>query len=239
VSLELTAIKDEHRNIESVKYMVREVWRVAFHTSVLLVSAGTVGWVNAWVVAGLAVVYQVISIFILRRFNPGLIGRRNRIIQPGTKRFDKFFVVLYPVFAVGTSMVCGLDAVRFRWSSPPLWLVGFGIALYIVSCALGMWAMAVNQSFETTVVIRAPEVHKVCDRGPYRVIRHPGYVSGITGTIAYVMVLGSYWGILASLSLVFLFIVRTHLEDKALQAELHGYREYTELVRYRLVPGVW
>ena len=29
------------------------------------------------------------------------------------------------------------------------------------------------------------------------------------------------------------------LEDRTLQAELAGYREYAERVPYRLLPGVW
>jgi protein-S-isoprenylcysteine O-methyltransferase Ste14 len=38
---------------------------------------------------------------------------------------------------------------------------------------------------------------------------------------------------------VFLLILRTALEDRALQAELAGYTEYARQVRYRLLPGVW
>jgi protein-S-isoprenylcysteine O-methyltransferase Ste14 len=33
--------------------------------------------------------------------------------------------------------------------------------------------------------------------------------------------------------------VRTALEDRALQRELDGYREYARRVHYRLLPGVW
>jgi protein-S-isoprenylcysteine O-methyltransferase Ste14 len=36
-----------------------------------------------------------------------------------------------------------------------------------------------------------------------------------------------------------LIILRTALEDRALQAELTGYADYARQVRYRLLPGVW
>ena len=36
-----------------------------------------------------------------------------------------------------------------------------------------------------------------------------------------------------------LYVVRTALEDRTLQAELSGYRDYAQRVRYRLLPGVW
>lgn len=34
-------------------------------------------------------------------------------------------------------------------------------------------------------------------------------------------------------------VVRTVLEDKTLQAELEGYKQYAARVRYRLIPDVW
>jgi len=36
-----------------------------------------------------------------------------------------------------------------------------------------------------------------------------------------------------------LYVLRTMLEDKMLQDELNGYKEYAWQVRYRLLPGVW
>jgi protein-S-isoprenylcysteine O-methyltransferase Ste14 len=39
--------------------------------------------------------------------------------------------------------------------------------------------------------------------------------------------------------LVVNLFVRTALEDRTLQAELDGYKEYVARVRYRLIPGVW
>jgi protein-S-isoprenylcysteine O-methyltransferase Ste14 len=36
-----------------------------------------------------------------------------------------------------------------------------------------------------------------------------------------------------------LMVIRTALEDRTLQAELPGYAEYAQGVRYRLLPSVW
>ena len=36
-----------------------------------------------------------------------------------------------------------------------------------------------------------------------------------------------------------LLIPRTRWEDQTLQAELPGYKEYAQRVRYKLIPGVW
>jgi len=53
------------------------------------------------------------------------------------------------------------------------------------------------------------------------------------------LALGSLWSLSFSVIITILFIIRTYLEDKTLQKELNGYVEYSELVKYRLIPFVW
>jgi protein-S-isoprenylcysteine O-methyltransferase Ste14 len=43
---------------------------------------------------------------------------------------------------------------------------------------------------------------------------------------------------LAAISLPFL-LYRTMAEDRVLQAQLPGYAEYAQRVRWRLAPGIW
>jgi protein-S-isoprenylcysteine O-methyltransferase Ste14 len=97
--------------------------------------------------------------------------------------------------------------------------------------------MAVNPHFETTVLIK--EDHQVCTSGPYRIVRHPGYAAEIIGAPSYPLILGSWWALALVGALVFSFVIRPALEDRALQKELRGYKEYTEITRYRLIPFVW
>ena len=51
--------------------------------------------------------------------------------------------------------------------------------------------------------------------------------------------LGSVWALIPVGVAACLLVVRTALEDRTLQQELDGYREYAGRVRYRLLPGVW
>jgi protein-S-isoprenylcysteine O-methyltransferase Ste14 len=53
------------------------------------------------------------------------------------------------------------------------------------------------------------------------------------------LVLGSWWALVPGGLIGGLYLVRTALEDKMLQEELPGYREYALKVRYRLFPGLW
>ena len=51
--------------------------------------------------------------------------------------------------------------------------------------------------------------------------------------------LGSGWAFVPAGLLVCVVVVRTALEDKTLQDELEGYKDYAGQVRCRLLPGVW
>jgi membrane protease YdiL (CAAX protease family) len=51
--------------------------------------------------------------------------------------------------------------------------------------------------------------------------------------------LNSLCALIPAVMTFLVLIVRMILEDKMLQAELPGYVEYAERVRYRLLPGVW
>lgn len=105
--------------------------------------------------------------------------------------------------------------------------------------AVFSWAMISNQFFSTMVRIQDDRNHSVTSAGPYKIVRHPGYVGFIIQTISTPFILGSIWGIIPAGALCVLFFIRTAYEDTTLRKELNGYREYADKVRYRLIPGVW
>jgi hypothetical protein len=53
------------------------------------------------------------------------------------------------------------------------------------------------------------------------------------------IMLGSWAGVAVSGLLLVVLALRMRLEERLLRAELPGYAEYMEKVRYRLIPGVW
>jgi len=136
-------------------------------------------------------------------------------------------------------MVAGLD-VRFGWTtgtSLPLQIACLAIA--ILAYALGVWATASNAFFSQIFRIQKERGHTVATGGPYRYVRHPGYVGTILSELAVPVMLGSWWALIPGGLSALLIVVRTALEDKALLDELDGYREYAERTRYRLLPGIW
>jgi protein-S-isoprenylcysteine O-methyltransferase Ste14 len=79
----------------------------------------------------------------------------------------------------------------------------------------------------------------VCDSGPYRIVRHPGYAGNILPLLGIVLALGSLWTLIPAAVALVIAVIRTALEDRTLQEELPGYQEYTRRVRYRLFPGIY
>jgi len=70
-------------------------------------------------------------------------------------------------------------------------------------------------------------------------VRHPGYLGGMTLTAFLPLLLNSVFGLVGSVIMLVAFFIRTYLEDLTLQNELEGYVEYTKKVRKRLLPFIW
>jgi protein-S-isoprenylcysteine O-methyltransferase Ste14 len=89
------------------------------------------------------------------------------------------------------------------------------------------------------VRIQTERGHQVVSTGPYRWMRHPGYAGALLAYLATPFFLDSQWAILPAIFISIVLVIRTSLEDRTLQEELPGYREYAGRVHYRLLPGVW
>jgi protein-S-isoprenylcysteine O-methyltransferase Ste14 len=135
--------------------------------------------------------------------------------------------------------VAALDDSRFHWYPLPWWVCLIGYVLFFAAIGALTWAEAVNKFFEVTVCIQTERGHRVIDIGPYAIVRHPGYLGGLFFCAGVALCLASLWALIPGGIASALLVLRTRWEDQTLQAELAGYKEYTERVRYRLIPGVW
>ena len=102
-----------------------------------------------------------------------------------------------------------------------------------------VWATASNAFFSATVRIQTERGHTVATGGPYRFLLHPSYLGMLAVYLATPIMLGSWWAGLTGVAAALLIILRTALEDRTLNAELAGYKNYAANVKYRLVPGIW
>jgi len=208
---------------------------------VLFVCGWDFDWWQAWVFSLLIVGAGIGGRTWAERRHPGLLAERAKLQKaPDVKPWDK---VLAPLMAVSLTfpvvIVTGLDH-RFGWSTAfPTWLNTIGFILIVLGYAFAVWALGENRFFSSMVRIQTDRGHVVCDTGPYRIVRHPGYAGNILPLPGIVLALSSVWTLIPATVALILTVIRTALEDRTLQDELPGYRDYARRVRYRLIPGIY
>lgn len=205
---------------------------------VLLLSAGRMDYLAAWVYLGVSLLSNAARCFILRE-HPELARER---LGPGPEAegWDRRLLGIGFLLTIATLIVAGLDADRFGWTPRQSWIwMAVGTFVTLVGSGLFLWAMSENQFFTAVVRIQPDRSHAVCQTGPYGIVRHPGYAGMIIGTLGLPLLFGSAWSSIPALLAVVLLIARTRLEDALLERELAGYEAYQRRTRYRLMPGFW
>jgi protein-S-isoprenylcysteine O-methyltransferase Ste14 len=205
---------------------------------VLFLSAGRLDWPAAWVFSSLYCIYLLIAMVWGTLKDPDLLKERSKRAD-NVKSWDKVIMGIYTLLLVAMLILAGLDAGRFGWSAMPLAAQVIGLLGLVPAGAMNFWAATANTYLSRMVRIQEDRGHQVISSGPYRYVRHPMYVSVILLMVCIPLLLGSWWALIPGGLIVILFVIRTALEDRTLQAELPGYAEYAQRVHYRLLPGVW
>lgn len=208
---------------------------LVFQGAVLFLSAGSLNWLWAWIFLALGIVVLIINLIVLPSEVIAERGRKKKNV----KKWDKIITKIMIVPMMGLYAVSGLDH-RFDWSGnlhPGIHMAA--LVLFFAGAMLFTWSMVSNTFFSTMVRIQSERDHEVATEGPYRHVRHPGYVGYVLMILVTPVALGSLYGITMSVVATVVLIVRTSLEDKTLRNELSGYIEYSNHVKYRLVPYVW
>lgn len=219
-------------------YFLGEILSLAGAGVAMFWSAGRIDWWSAWAVIGVWVVWFSAVDGIMLRFNPDLM--LERMSPPrDAKAWDRAILSIVRLIELARYILAGLDQ-RYGWTVGfPLTAQIAALAVCLLSTPLFAWAIASNAYFSQVVRIQSDRGHAVAKSGPYRYIRHPGYTATILFELALSTLLASWWAIFAGGVCAILFILRTALEDRTLQAELAGYKEYARQVQYRLLPGIW
>ncbi|NLX49139.1 MAG: isoprenylcysteine carboxylmethyltransferase family protein [Methanospirillum sp.] len=205
-----------------------------------VVVAGSWEWWEGWAFAALLFGNFVVSRALLVHWNPGLAGERGRsFAAPNAEPWDR---VLAPILALGGTLIGVTAGLEIRFGASPGFPLPFqagALCLFLAGLVLGNWAMLANPFFSGVVRIQSERGHRVVSAGPYRWLRHPGYAATLLAFAALPVFLDSARALAPAACLVAVGVARTALEDRFLQGELDGYREYAARVRYRLVPGIW
>jgi protein-S-isoprenylcysteine O-methyltransferase Ste14 len=219
-------------------HILNDVVSVAGMGVALFWSAGRIDWWPAWVAIVVWLAWFTAIDIVVLRFNPELMAER--MIPPkGGKAWDRAIMSVLRLTQLVRYILAGLDQ-RYGWTSGfPLTAQIAALVVCVLSIALFIWAMVSNRFFSQIVRIQSDRGHVVARDGPYRYVRHPGYVGLILFELALSTLLASWWAILAGGVCAILVILRTALEDRTLKVELTSYVDYARRVRYCLLPGIW
>jgi len=221
-----------------VRYAIRETLGIVVMGVALFWSAGQIDWWPAWASIAVMLAWISATAIVIFRFNSNLLAER---LGPrkGAKPWDTAIMSILGLMQLMRYIVAGLDR-RFGWTGGlPLAAQIAALTPCVLGYALVIWATASNAFFSQIVRIQSERGHTVATGGPYRYLRHPAYVGAIVYELAVPVLLASWWAGIASGLNAMLLILRTALEDRALQAEPAGYADYVRQVRYRLLPGIW
>ena len=223
-----------NRNLLLKKVSVRLLMAVVLLGAVFFLPAGTFNYWQAWVYMTILIIPATLTMLYLLKKAPDLLERRMKMKEKETEQ--KLIVKLSFIFYIALFLIPGFDK-RFGWSEVPAIVVL--IADILIFLGYLLFIIVVKENRYASRVIEIAEEQKVISTGPYALVRHPMYVSSLVIFIFSSLALGSYWALIPSIFIIILISARIINEEKVLHEELPGYREYTEKVKYRLIPGIW
>ena len=205
----------------------------------LFLPAGTLAWRAGWIFLLLFFGFYLMVTMWLYTHNPGLMHERMRLGSSDQEGWDKVLFPLMEVCFIVWLIFMSLDAVRFHWSSVPLWLQMVGTLILLCSFYFLFLTFRENSYLSPVVRIQEERGHKVISTGLYHYVRHPMYIAILVFIIGTSLLLGSWYGLGFVIICMAILARRAVLEERTLRVELPGYTSYMTQVRYRFIPGVW
>lgn len=207
---------------------------IIFVGLILFLPAGTFNYFNAWLFMSLLFIPMLILGIFLFIKSPELLEKRLNAKEK--EKTQKGVVGFSAILFLASFLIAGFDY-RYGWTSVSLWCVILASVILLVSYAL--YAEVMRENIYLSRTIEVQENQKVIDTGLYGIIRHPMYAVTIWLFLSIPVVLGSWWALLCMAPYPFLIAIRILNEEKVLENNLAGYKDYKAKVKYRLVPFIW
>lgn len=200
----------------------------------VFVPAGTLAYHQGWLFMGILFIPMFLAGIVMMAKNPELLRKR---LDAKEKQRDQGLVIkLSGLMFLAGFVLAGLDF-RFSWIPVPNWISYTAAAVFLTAYLMYAEVLRENAYLSRTVQVQAGQ--KVIDTGLYGIVRHPMYSATILLFLAMPLVLGSVLSFGVFLIYPFLIAFRIQGEERLLEAELEGYAEYKQKVKYKLIPFVW
>jgi protein-S-isoprenylcysteine O-methyltransferase Ste14 len=203
----------------------------------LFVPAWTLDYWQAWVyLCVFALCCALISAYLWSK-DPKLLERRIAA-GPGaeTERSQKLIQLVASAVFMGAMILPSLDH-RFSWSAVALPVVVAGDVLTGLGFLIVFLVFRENTFTGATIAVTLGQ--EVVSTGPYAIVRHPMYSGALLMLLGTPLALGSWWGLMMFIPMLFTIAWRARDEERFLSRNLVGYGEYCQTVRYRLLPFAW
>lgn len=196
--------------------------------------AGTLSYPGGILFMIILFVPMFIAGIVMMFKNPSLLKSR---LDAKEKEKDQSLVVkLSGLMFLSGFIVAGLDF-RFQWCVLPEG-VTLGAALVFLIAYI-LYAEVLRENTYLSRTIEVQENQTVIDTGLYGIVRHPMYSATLLLFLSMPLVLGSVFSFIIFLAYPLIIVKRLKSEEKTLEKELKGYKEYKEKVKYRLIPFIW
>ena len=196
--------------------------------------ANTFKYWNAWLFMGLLFIPMFLAGIVLMIKNPMLLNSRLDVKEKETEQ--KEVILLSGLMFLLGFVLAGLNY-RFKWITIPTIVVIISSCLFIISYIL--YAEVLRENTFLARTIKVQENKKVVDTGLYGIVRHPMYSITLVLFLTMPLILGSLISFIIFLAYPFIIVKRILNEEKVLEKDLKGYKEYKKKVKYRLIPFVW
>ena len=204
---------------------------------ILFVPADTLDYWQAWGFITVFTSATIVPSLYLGRTNPAALQRRMHGGPLAEARTVQKFIIIGAFLGLFAMMALSAYDHRVGWSPVPAAVCIIGDVLVVGGLTIGMLVVIQNSYAAATVKVEAGQ--KLASSGLYRLVRHPMYAANLILMVGIPLALGSYWGLLLLIPGLLVLMFRILDEEKLLNQELAGYSEYTQRVRYRLMPYVW
>ena len=200
----------------------------------LFLPAGTLSYWNGWLFIGILFIPMIIAGFILMMKNPKLL--ESRLNAKEKENEQKEVVALSGIMFIIGFILAGLNY-RYQWLVLPKSIVIIGSIIFILSYIIYAEVLRENTYLSRTIEVQKDQ--KVIDTGLYSIVRHPMYMATIFLFLSMPLILGSIYSLIVFLIYPFLINKRIKNEEKVLEKDLKGYKEYKKKVKYKCIPFIW
>ncbi len=218
----------------ATRALIRFVCGVLMVGTMIFWPAGSSSYWNGWLL--MAVLFIPIAILgvVMVWCAPELLDKR--LSNRENLEEQRYVVALSALMFVASFVVAGLNY-RYGWHRLPDVVVWTAAVVFLIAYALYAEVMRENAYLSRTVEIQQGQ--RLVDSGLYGIVRHPMYMATVLLFLSMPLILGSILSFVIMLVYIPLIALRIASEERLLKQGLPGYKEYTQRVKYRLIPYVW